>query len=243
MMHSAEARARALARRAIKAGVKKFAVLRPETGYGTAVTRAFTGEVAAAGGEVTIEVGYGADVRSFSGVVKKLGSGWQGVFIPDQAERLELIAPALAAGGMLARPPGTKKAIGGRPIVLLSTAEGAGEGFVREAARYAEGGMLAPGWFPGALDEAGLEFERLYYEATGKTPTAVDAYAYDAVRLIAAAAGGGGRSELARRLASADAIGVTGAIRFDGAHRRADDGMIYTVVLDEGSASIRPLAP
>ena len=243
MMHSAEARARALARRAVKLGVKRFAVLRPETGYGTAVTRAFGAEVAAAGGEIVIEVPYGADVRSFSSVVKKLGGGWQGVFIPDQAERLELIAPALAAGGMLARPAGTKKASGGRPIVLLSTAEGAGDGFVREAARYAEGGLLAPGWFPGALDEAGLEFERLYFEATGKTPTAVDAYAYDAVRLLGAVGAGGGRGEVARRLAAADVLGVTGAVRFDAAHRRADDGVIYTVVFDDGTPAVRPLAP
>jgi branched-chain amino acid transport system substrate-binding protein len=243
IMHSAEARARALARRAVKAGVKKFAVLRPETGYGTAVARAFTAEVAAAGGEIVKDLGYAADVRSFSSVVTKLGGGWQGVFIPDQAERLELIAPALAAGGMLARPPGTKKATGGRPIVLLSTAEGAGDGFVREAARYVEGGMLAPGYFPGALDEAGLEFERLYFEATGKTPTAVDAYAYDAVRLVAAAGGGGGRGELARRIAASNVTGVTGAARFDGHGRRTDDGLIYTVVLDDGTATIRPLAP
>lgn len=243
VMHSAEARARALARRAVKLGVKKFAVLRPESGYGAAVTRAFTAELAAAGGEVTAEHSYPADTKSFSSVVKKLGGGWQGVFIPDAAEKLELIAPALAAGGMIARPPGTRKATGGRPIVLVSTAEGAGDGFVREAARYAEGGLLAPGWFPGALDEAGLEFERLYFEATGKTPTAVDAYAYDAVRVIAALAAGGNRAELARRLAGADVAGVTGAVRFDAAHRRADDGVIYTVVLDDGAASVRPLSP
>ena len=240
MMHSAEARARALARRAARLGVTRFAVLRPETGYGTAVGKAFASEVRAVGGEIIDEVTYPADTRSFTSVVKKLGGKWQAVFVPDAADRLELIAPALAAGGMVARPWGTKKVTGGRPIVLLSTAEGAGENFVREAARYAEGGLLAPGWFPGALDEAGLEFERLYFEAIGKTPTAVDAYAYDAVRLVAAL-GRGNRGELARRLAAAEERGITGVVRFDGAHRRADDGVIYTVAIDDGTVSVKPL--
>jgi ABC-type branched-subunit amino acid transport system substrate-binding protein len=242
MMHSAEARARVLARRAVAAGIKRVAVLRPETGYGTAVARAFATELAAAGGELAVEVAYPADTRSFAPQVKKLTGTWQGVFVPDQAERLALVAPSLAAGGFIARPPGTRRAVGGRPVVLLSTAEGAGEAWVREAARYADGAMLAPGWFPGALDEAGLEFERLYFEATGKSPTAVDAYAYDALRLVArAAVAGGGRAELARRMASAQGDGVTGAVRFDAAHRRADDGVVYTVVLDEGAPTIKPL--
>ncbi|MCL4228137.1 MAG: penicillin-binding protein activator [Myxococcales bacterium] len=240
VMHSAEARARALARRAARLGVKRFAVLRPDTGYGAAVSKAFVAEVAAQGGELVVEVGYPADTRSFSSLVKKLGGSWQAVFVADAADRLELVAPALAAGGMIARPFGTKKAVGGRPIVLLSTAEGAGEGFLREAARYAEGGLFAPGWFPGALDEAGLEFERLYFEATGKTPTAVDAYAYDAVRLVAGL-GTPDRGELARKLAAVEHPGVTGVVRFDGAHRRADDGVVYTVKIEDGQPSVRPL--
>ncbi|HUQ04868.1 MAG TPA: penicillin-binding protein activator [Kofleriaceae bacterium] len=240
MMHSAEARARSLARRATKLGVKRFAVLRPDNGYGTAVTKAFAGEVAASGGEIVVQVAYPPDTKSFAGIVKKLDGSWQAVFVPDQADRLELVAPALAANGFLSRPFGTKKVTGGRPIVLLSTAEGAGEDFVREAARYAEGGLLAPGWFPGALDEAGLEFERVYFETIGKTPTAVDAYAYDAVRLVALL-GRGNRGELARKLATAEERGITGLLRFDGAHRRADDGVIYTVEVEDGTASVKPL--
>jgi len=243
LLHSAEARARALARLAVGRGVKKLAVLRPQTGYGNAVARAFATEVAAAGGEIVVEVEYTADTKSFAGVVKKLGSGWQGVFVPDQADRLELIAPALASAGMIARPVGTKKAIGGRPIVLMSTAEGAGDDFVREAARYSDGAWLAPGYFPGALDEAGLEFERVYLEQTGRSPTAVDAYAYDAVRLLASlrAAGASSRRDLAARLAGATLAGVTGAIAFDRDHRRADPGVIYTVEVVDGAPTVKSL--
>lgn len=243
VMHSAEARARALVRRADRLGVKRFAILRPENGYGTAVAAAFRAEVAAAGGEIVDEVTYKADAKSFAGIVKKLGGAWQAVFVPDTADKVELIAPALAAAGFMARPAGTKKAPGGRPIVLLSTVEGAAADYVREAGRYSEGALFAPGYFPGAADERGAAFERAYQDATGKTPTAIEAYAYDAVRAIAAVVADGARdrADLARRLGSASVDGVTGTLRFDADHRRADDGVVYTVEVDAGAATVRSL--
>lgn len=241
LMHSAEARARALARRAHAAGVRRFAILRPDSGYGTAVGRAFAAEVAALGDELVVEVTYKPDTKSFAGIVKKLDGSWQAVFVPEAADKVELVAPALAAAGLIARPAGTKKVTGGRPIVLLSTLEGAGEPYVREAGRYSAGALFAPGYFPGAVDDLGLAFERQYLAAIGKPPTAVDAYAFDGVRAIAAlvAAGARGRDDLARRLGSAQLDGVTGAIGFDGDHRRKDDGVIYTVEVDGGSVTVR----
>lgn len=241
LMHSAEARARALARRAHAAGVRRFAILRPDSGYGTAVGRAFAAEVAALGDELVVEVTYKPDTKSFAGIVKKLDGSWQAVFVPEAADKVELVAPALAAAGLIARPAGTKKVTGGRPIVLLSTLEGAGEPYVREAGRYSAGALFAPGYFPGAVDDLGLAFERQYLAAIGKPPTAVDAYAFDGVRAIAAlvAAGARGRDDLTRRLGSAQLDGVTGAIGFDGDHRRKDDGVIYTVEVDGGSVTVR----
>jgi branched-chain amino acid transport system substrate-binding protein len=241
LMHSAEARARALARRAHAAGVRRFAILRPDSGYGTAVGRAFAAEVAALGDELVVEVTYKPDTKSFAGIVKKLDGSWQAVFVPEAADKVELVAPALAAAGLIARPAGTKKVSGGRPIVLLSTLEGAGEPYVREAGRYSAGALFAPGYFPGAVDDLGLAFERQYLAAIGKPPTAVDAYAFDGVRAIAAlvAAGARGRDDLARRLGSAQLDGVTGAIGFDADHRRKDDGVIYTVEVDGGSVTVR----
>jgi len=189
------------------------------------------------------EVTYKPDTKSFAGIVKQLGGGWQAVFVPEAADKVELVAPALAAAGMIARPAGTKKVTGGRPIVLLSTLEGAGEPFVREAGRYSAGALFAPGYFPGAIDDRGLEFERQYLAAIGKAPTAVDAYAFDGVRAIAALVADGARSrdDLARRLATGRVDGVTGAIGFDADHRRSDDGVIYTIEVDGGSVTVRAL--
>ncbi|MEZ4402048.1 MAG: penicillin-binding protein activator [Kofleriaceae bacterium] len=243
VMHSAEARARALARRAHAAGLRSFAVLRPESGYGAAVAKAFVAEVAALGDAVVTEVTYPAGTKSFAAIAKKVKGSWQGLFVPDTAEKVELLAPALAAAGLVAAPAGTKKVKGGRPIVLMSTVEGAGDDYLREAGRYSDGALLAPGYFPGADDDLGRRFEQAYLAETGKTPTAVDAYAYDAIRVIAAVvtAGARGRDDLVRRLATAQVDGVTGALRFDADHRRGDDGVVYTVAVDGAAVTVKPL--
>ena len=235
VMHSAEQRARILARRAAAGGVRTFAVLAPENGYGRAVSSAFVDEVGKAGGTVIKRESYAADTKSFAGVARKLGKDWQAVFVADQADKLELIAPALAAAGHLPRPLGTKRATGGRPVLLLSTAEGLAPGYIVDAGRHSDGAMLAPGFYPDEKDPAIGDFVRRYQAGAGKPPAAVDAYAYDGAVAISAA-GAVGRNELASRLDKSDAAGVTGTIRFDAGHRRADDGLVFTVV---GGTEIR----
>jgi branched-chain amino acid transport system substrate-binding protein len=240
VMHSAEARAKALARRAQAGGARRFAILAPDSGYGRAVTAAFKAEVARLGGAIETEVTYPADTKSFAGMVKKLTGSWQAVFVPEQADRLELIAPALAAGGLVPRPFGTKKVPQGRPIVLLSTAEGAGPDYVRDAGRHSLGSLLAPGFFVDRGDPVIAPFVARFEQGFGRPPSAVDAYAYDAAMAVARIQAGS-RAELARRLGSGEVVGVTGAMRFDREHRRADDGVIFTIE-DDGAGGVRAKA-
>jgi ABC-type branched-subunit amino acid transport system substrate-binding protein len=240
VMHSAEARARALARRAHAAGARSFAVLAPENGYGRAVTAAFKDEIARLGGTIALEVTYPADTKSFSASARKLTGSWQAVFVPDQADRLELIAPALAAAGLVARPFGTRKVPQGRPVVLLSTAEGAGADYVRDAGRHSLGALLAPGFFVDRGDPVIAPFVARFEQGFGRAPSAVDAYAYDAA-LAVARIQAASRAELARRLASGEVVGVTGTMRFDREHRRADDGVVFTIE-DDGAGGVRARA-
>lgn len=235
LMHSAEARARALARRAAAAGVRKVAVLAPDSGYGRAVAAAFSSELARRGGTVVTSQSYPPDTRSFAGVVKKLDGSFAGVFVPEQADVLELIAPALAAAGLVPRPAGEKKAVGGRPIVLLSTAEGLAEDFAADAGRNAVGAMLAPGFFADPKDAVAKGFIERFTSAHGRPPGAVDAYAYDGAQLVAAAGALRGPA-LASALGELQLAGVTGAVAFDDANRRADDGVLYTVVASDAGA-------
>lgn len=228
VMHSAEQRARMLARRAAAGGVKAFAMLSPENKYGESVASAFADEVGKLGGTIAAKQTYAADTKSFASIAKKLGHDWGAVFVADQADRLELIAPALAASGQIPKPLGTKKAVGGRAVVLLSTAEGLAPSYLVDAGRHSEGALLAPGFYPDDADPKIGDFVKAYTAAVGKPPAAVDAYAYDVAAALADA-GATGRGDLADRLASIDHPGVTGNLRFDSKHLRSDDGVVFTV--------------
>jgi branched-chain amino acid transport system substrate-binding protein len=237
VMHSAEARARALARRAHAAGARRFAILAPDSGYGRAVGAAFKAEVSRLGGTIALEVTYAADTRSFSATARQLTGTWQALFVPEQADRLELIAPALAAGGLVPRPFGARKVTSGRPIVLLSTAEGAGPDYVRDAGRHSLGALLAPGFLVDRGDPVIGPFVSRFEQGFGRPPSAIDAYAYDAA-LAVARIQAPSRGELAKKLASGSVEGVTGSMRFDREHRRADDGVIFTIE-DDGAGGVK----
>lgn len=238
MQHSPVARARSLAKRALAAGVKKFAVLSADTPYGRGVAAAFVEEVQAGGGRIIDRESYPADTKSFPATVKKLGSGWDAVFVAENSEVLGLIAPALAAGGHVPRPLGTKKVTGGRPVLLLSTAEGLRAKYVSDAGRHSEGAWFAPGYYPDDQEPASRAFVDQFVASFGRAPGAIEAYAYDAAQL-AASAGAGGRGALIGALGSGSLAGLTGTIRFDARHNRADPSVIYTVVEDNGAYAIR----
>ena len=228
MVHSGEARSRALAQRALAKGVKKFAVLAAENGYGRAMTAAFKDEVEKGGGTLVSTVTYKAETKSFAGFTAKLSGDWDAVFVPAQADTLGLVAPALAATGKIPKPLGTKKVIGGRAVLLLSTAENLTAAYLTDAGRHSEGAFFAPGYYPDDQDPASKAFLDRFIAAFGRAPGFLEAYAFDAVQL-AAAAGTNGRAGLAATLAKGELAGLTGTIRFDQDHRRADPGVLYTV--------------
>ncbi len=233
--HSPDARAKVLAQRALATGIKTFAVLAPESDYGTGTTKAFADEVTRGGGRIVTTVTYPAGTKSFADKTSKLKGSFDAVFVADDARHLGLIAPSLAASGFVPRPTPlpTKKLPQGRPVLLLSLAEGLDAGFIADAGRHATGAFLAPGFFPDSADPGQKPFIDRFVAAYGRVPGATEAYAYDAAQL-AAAAGGGGRQGLAATLASGTLAGVTGAIKFDANHRRADPGVVYTVVEETG---------
>jgi ABC-type branched-subunit amino acid transport system substrate-binding protein len=238
MMHSGEARARALAQRALAKGVTRFAVLAPDSGYGKSLSAAFVDEIGKGGGKLVTSATYKADTKSFASVVGKLSDGWDAIFVPDNATALALIAPALDAAGAKPRPLGTRKVRGGRAVLLLSTADNLTAAFLSNAGRHAEGALLAPGYYPDDQDPASKAFIDHFIAAFGRPPGYVEAYAFDAAQL-AAAAGAGGRAGLTASLPRAELVGLTGTIRFDADHRRADPGVVYTVVEESGGYAIR----
>lgn len=242
LRHSPESRARTLAKRALALGIRTFAVMAPDSPYGKDTTAAFVAEIEHGAGKIVSTVTYAKGTKSFAGEVKKLTGGWDAIFVADEAVELGLLVPALDAAGMNPRPPGTKKVKGmtkgNRPVVLLSTAEDLTSAYLNAAGRHSEGALLAPGFYPDDAYPATQPFIARFVASYGHVPGATEAYAYDAAQL-AAAAGTGGRAALAQTLGQSQLGGVTGAIRFDKDHRRADPGLVYTVVQETAGWQIR----
>ncbi len=238
--HSPDARARALAQRALAAGIRTFAVLAPDSDYGRGTSKAFADAVAQGGGRIVATVNYPTTTKSFADKTGKLGSAWDAVFVADDMNKLGLIAPALNAAGNIPRPLPLpkKKLVNGRAVLLLSLAEGLDPSYIGTAGRQTVGALLAPGFYPDVADPGAKVFVERFTAAYNRAPGPTEAYAYDAAQL-AAAASGGGRAGVASTLATSTLAGVTGAIKFDADHRRADPGVIYTVTEETGGFAIR----
>jgi ABC-type branched-subunit amino acid transport system substrate-binding protein len=244
VMHSAEERARALAAYAVEKGVKDFAIMGPKNGYGKAVGAAFRAEVQRRGANVTAEAWYEAEATSFDKLIKKkLRKPWKAIFIPEVANRLELIAPALMAMNFTPTPLG-KKARRGRSVLLLSTAEAISAKYVRAAGRYSDGAVFAPGFYPDRDDRFIGRFVERYYAAFGRLPRSIEAYAYDAALVVRAAVEdeASSRDDVVKYLLEESVSGMTGKISFDAARRRSDGGLLFRVGTDEtGAHSIRAI--
>jgi len=231
--HSAEQRARVLARYAVKKGIKDFAIFAPNNGYGKAVGAAFADEVKKLGGVVLAKASYGKPNAANKAIRKnrQLKKPYRAIFIPASAKHLELVAPALAAAFIQPRPLGFKKKVRGKKVLMLSTAEALDDTFMRQAGRHTWGAVLAPGFYADTRHPRIGRFVSRYKTAFNRTPVYVDAYAYDAALAVRAAveAGADTRAEVAEALADIEVDGITGKLRFGADHRRADDGILFEV--------------
>ncbi|HEY0712966.1 MAG TPA: penicillin-binding protein activator [Polyangia bacterium] len=246
ILHTPENRAAELARRALVLGARRFAVLAPETATGRRLSEAFVRAVAAGAGRVTAQATYPAGASAFSAPITRIRkAAFEAVFVADDASRLELIAPALASADLWPEPYGTPSAppVPGaaprRPILLLAPAAGLGPQLLRNAGRYVQGALLAPGFFADGEDPRTAGFVNQFRTLYGQDPGATDAYGYDAFRLLVAAIdrGAKSRSDLLRVMASDSFEGVTGAVKFGADHTRTDPPPVYMVSGD----SIRAL--
>jgi ABC-type branched-subunit amino acid transport system substrate-binding protein len=238
LVHTPAARAAALARAALKLGAREFAMIGPDSEAGQSLRRAFKAELARGEGHVAADVSYPPGSTSFTAVaaaIKKTRA--QAVFIADGADRIELIAPALAAADLWAAPWGKRPpaAAPGRPhlrnLLLMSTANGLSPRLLQNAGRYVQGALFSPGFFADANDARARTFLEAYRAAYGRDPHATEAYAYDGVNLFRTVTGAGAhtRADVVRALTDGTFEGLTGSLRFGSDHARADDPRIYLV--------------
>ncbi len=246
LVHAPEARVAELARRALKLGAREAAILAPDSASGKRLRDAFRKQFTAGGGKITVEATYVAGVNTFSTAVAALKkASFQAVFVPDSADRLELIAPALAFADLWPQPfPLERRGRGAggggagkspRKVLLLSTANDLSPKLIQNAGRYVQGALLSPGFFADENDERAHAFVEAYRTAYGQDPHAAEAYAYDGVRLLRGATETGARtrSEVLKALANGAFPGLTGTVRFGQDHGRVDPPLVYIVEGDQ----------
>jgi ABC-type branched-subunit amino acid transport system substrate-binding protein len=237
LIHSPESRAAALASRALQLGARRFAILGPDTPAGKRLAAAFRDRMIQGGATQAAGITYAAKATAFSAQVKQLHTtAFDVLFVPDDATRLELIAPALAVADIWPRQPRqlgaapAKAGTGRREILLVSTALSLSQRLLQNAERYVQGAMLCPGYYP-AEDARGGSFAARFRELYGTAPTAADAYGYDGLALLRSAVERGARTkaDVLRLLSRETFEGVTGDVRFGPDHARTDPPTIYVV--------------
>jgi len=242
LVHAPEARVAELARRALKLGARDVAILGPDSAYGKRLREAFRREIVAGGGRITGEGTYVAGATSFVAAVAAIKkTPPQAVFVADAADRLELIAPALAVADLWPQPwgktrpppePGKPRV---RNILLLSTANDLSPRLLQNAGRYVQGALLSPGFFADDQDPRGRAFVEAYRAAYGQDPRATEAYAYDGIALLRSVTAHGARTraDVLRALSGGTFEGLTGNLQFGADHARVDAPLIYVVDGDD----------
>lgn len=229
LVRQSEGRARALARLAVKRGARSVAVLAPDSAYGRTMAAAFVDEARKLGARIAGDVRYPEASTTFIEPVRRIQQGSpEALFVPSPASQLSLIAPQLTASGVT-RMPGMRPV--GRTTQLYATADGLNERFLQQTAKYLEGAILAPVFYPDVNDPRAAAFLDRYRQAYGEEPSSLDALAFDAVR--AARLGldhaDGDRAALAVTLSHLGENGLTGEIAFTAGGDRGGAPPLYTI--------------
>jgi branched-chain amino acid transport system substrate-binding protein len=231
LVRESDARARALAQLAKRQGARSVAVLAPDSAYGRAMATAFVDEARRLGMRIGGDLRYPETATTFIEPVKRLQQGSpEVIFVPAPASQLSLIAPQLAASGVTLMP-GEKLTGRSRFARLYATADGINDRFLTSTAKYLEGAILAPVFYPDTGDPRAAAFLDRYHAAYGEEPSSLDALAFDAVRAarVAIEHADGDRAALANALSHLGENGLTGELAFAAGGDRAGAPPLYVV--------------
>lgn len=189
---------------AVSKGKKSFAALVPESEYGNVSLAEFQQVAARKGVRVmSIERYKAGGAAAAAAKIATLGDQIDALFIPEQADALASVGPALQSAGLT-----------GKKIQILGTG-------VWNDARVLKQPSLQGAWFA-APENAGFNaFAARYKAKYGSDPARVASLTYDAVSLAAALAHTQGSS----RYATATLLSATGFSGADGVFRFRQDGL------------------
>jgi ABC-type branched-subunit amino acid transport system substrate-binding protein len=182
---TADRQAAALADYAAGQGLRNLGILYPNDPYGSALSSAFRQQVEQRGGRVVGAVTYDSNQREFSVELLTVDKwmkddGLQAVFIPDFAPTAIPLAKQLRQ----AHPN----------VVLLGSNGWNDPAALGPAAGDLDGAVFVDGFFANSSRRATQDFVAAYRAAYGGTPEILEAQAYDAAKLVAAALQSGARS-------------------------------------------------
>ncbi|MEK7688864.1 MAG: penicillin-binding protein activator [Deltaproteobacteria bacterium] len=237
--------AKAIALYAInKLDCKKFAVLYPNSPYGTELANIFKEEVKKGKGVIVAEEQYKEGQTYFGKEVvrlfkiketeKKEGRrsiktfeatvAADALYIPDYFDTIGLIAPHLAYYNI-------------KDIKLLGSNGWNSPKLIELAGKYVEGAVFTDGFFAGSKRETTLQFVNNFRDLYGTEPGIIEAQAYDAARMMIESAIKSQESEVGSQKEEIRAIladlknlpGATGNIAFDKDREAVKDLFILSV--------------
>lgn len=173
---------RALLRRTLGTrGIKRYAVLYPDSTYGRTFLQQFQEEVEAQGGEVTAQESYAAGSRDFAPVLASLNEGFKSnpegapafgaLFIPDDTATVAAIAAQMADSPL-------------RQLQLLGTNLIHVSEIPEAQIKVLDGVLFPEAFFAGDSNVAVQNFIAAYRQHYGSDPDYLAAQGYVAVRLM-----------------------------------------------------------
>jgi len=173
------------------------------------------------------------------------------VFVPDFADKVALVAPALAVEDVVTSTCDERELARVRkgtdredlqPVQLLGANGWDDPQLVERAGKYVECAVFVDGFFAASARPATRAFSDLFQQKVGHPPTILEASAHDAARLVRQAVERGAESREAVRaaLAATRAFpGATGDLSFD--ERREVQKALFFLTVEKGA--IRELRP
>lgn len=188
---SNEAEVRLLVSHAVqRLGLRTFAVLHPDQGYGRVLRDLVENEVTNLGGSVVVSRSYPSSQTSFVELCQELAQhDFEALVVPDRSRAIALVAPALATAGLWSVAPGGSPPEESRALQLLLPSTAFDPRLLRQAGRYLQGALFTNTFWADEPRAPVTQFVEEYREAQGSSPSHYASQAHDAIQLIRAARG------------------------------------------------------
>ena len=215
-------------------GIKRAAVLYPDSPYGRELTKQFTQELAKKGGKVVASQGYkdgqtdfGTEIKALlkseplkkqKGDESKSRISFDAIFIPDYAERVGLIVPQLAFYDV-------------KGVKLMGISGWNSPKLVEMAGDFLNNALFVDGFFSGSRRPQAKDFVSAYIKTFREEPGILEVQAYDSTGMVLSVVAGDASSREGIQDGinrTKDYQGVSGDITFKG--RDAEHSLYYLTI-------------